>query len=256
MIQTLSSPIKEFNKLKKHPKKIEYIGNINLLYKRKISIVGSRSPNAYTKLYTHQLANELSKRGICIVSGLAMGVDTLAHKGAKSSNTIAVVANGLNIKYPKINTKLIDDIEENGLILSQFASNESAKPYTFVQRNELVVALGECLIITQADLNSGTLRSAQFALKQNKQIFVLPHRINESLGTQELLKNNQAKAIYNLEDFLNQFGEITIQNNDEVLEFIKKDNLYESAYERFGNKLFEYELEGKITINNGHISVV
>ena len=144
------------------------------LNKRKISIVGTRRPNSYTKEFTYKLASKLSDANVCIVSGAAMGVDAIAHQGATSNNTIAVVANGLDIRYPSVNKNLIVDIEKNGLILSAYKENEKARNYTFVLRNEIVVALGEILIVTQADINSGTLSSVEYALKMGKKVYTLP----------------------------------------------------------------------------------
>ena len=247
--------IKELNNISQNIEELFYIGNQDLLNSKKISIVGSRKPNSYTKLLTHKLSYELSKRGITIISGAAMGVDAIAHNACHDMKTIAVVANGLHIKYPSVNKKLIEKIEKKGLMLSQFEAKQKARNYTFVQRNELVVALGEILIITQADLNSGSLRSAQFAKKLNKQIYVLPHRLNESLGTQALLKKGEAKAIYDVEEFVNQFGEQT-QKQDDFIEYCKGNPTYEEAFLNYEEELLTYELEGRVSINNGYVTVV
>lgn len=254
MIKKIDFEIEEFNKISSNLT-LTYIGNTSLLHKQKVSIVGTRRPSNYTKTFTHKLSNELSKRGITIVSGAAMGVDAVAHRATQNANTIAVIANGLDIRYPSINKKLIEEIEQHGLMLSQYKEGEKARNYTFVQRNELVVALGEVLIITEADLNSGSLRSAQFAIKQNKPIYVLPHRLGESLGTQKLIHDGFAQAIYDINTFLDSFGTIT-QEEDEILLFCKNNPSYEQAFSQFEDKLLEYELEGKITINNGYITVV
>src|SRR5574344_2027073 len=184
MINLVNFKIDELNLMKKYPQELYYIGNLELLKKRKISIVGTRRPNSYTKEFTHKL----SSNNICIVSGAAMGVDSIAHSAAGSNNTIAVVANGLDIRYPSVNRNQIADIEKNGLIISSFKEGEKARNYTFVLRNEIVVSLGEKLIVTEADLNSGSITSVEFALKQKKDIYVLAHRINDSLGTNNLLK--------------------------------------------------------------------
>ena len=100
------------------------------------------------------------------------------------------MANGLNIRYPAINEKLIKSIEEKGLVLSTYKDEQKARNYTFVQRNEIVVALGEILIVTQADLKSGTLSSIKYALEMGKEVYTIPHHINESLGTQDLLEKD------------------------------------------------------------------
>jgi len=178
MIKKIDFHIPEFDLMKKYPNDIFYLGNCSLLKNKKISIVGTRKPISYTKNFTYTLSSKLYEANITIVSGAAMGVDAIAHKAAINS-TIAVMANGLDIQYPSINKNLIKDIEQFGLTLSTYAPSTKARPYTFVQRNELVVALGDVLIITQADINSGSLRSAEFALKMGKQIYVLPHRIND-----------------------------------------------------------------------------
>ncbi|NCB14485.1 MAG: DNA-processing protein DprA, partial [Erysipelotrichia bacterium] len=132
MISKINFKIDELSSMKKYPSELFYIGNTELLKKKKISIVGTRRPSSYTKEFTYKLASKLSDAGICIVSGAAMGVDSIAHQGAKSINTIAVVANGLDIRYPSVNKNLIIDIEKNGLMLSAYKEAEKARNYTFV----------------------------------------------------------------------------------------------------------------------------
>lgn len=257
MISSIDFYIDELASMKKYPNELFYIGNIELLKKRKVSIVGTRRPTSYTKEFTYKLASKLSHAGICIISGAAMGVDALAHQGANSNNTIAVVANGLDIRYPSVNKNLIIDIEKNGLILSAYKEKEKAKNYTFVLRNEIVVALSEFLIVTQADIDSGSLSSVNYALKMGKTVYTLPHRINESLGTQELVKKGLIKVIYDIDEFIeNVCGIKNIKVEDEVLEFCKNNPSYESAISKYPNKIFEYELEGKIKIENGKVIII
>lgn len=200
------------------------------------------------------MTSKLSEYGVCIVSGAAMGVDAIAHQGAKSNNTIAVVANGLNIKYPSVNKNLIIDIEKNGLVLSTYKEDEKAKNFTFVLRNELVVALGDILIVTEADINSGSLTSIEFALKMKKEIYTIPHRLNESLGTQKLIEKNLIKVIYDIDEFVENISQKKAENiQDEILLFCETNPSYENAITKFKDKIFEYELEGKIIIRNGKI---
>ena len=246
--------LKALELMKKRPKELFYKGNLELLDKKIVSIVGTRRPNNYTKDFTYKLAKALSKRGVVVASGAAMGVDAIAHMGAGANNTIAVMANGLDIKYPSVNKSLIEEIEKNGLTLSFFKEGFRATKWSFVARNKLVVALGSCLIVTEADLNSGSLRSVEYALGMNREIYVLPHRLNESLGTNNLLKNNQAKAIYNIEEFANRFGEIK-SKDDEFLEYLKQNPSLEDALKKFGDRIYEAELEGIITIEYGEIKV-
>lgn len=259
MIHILDDTYNSFSQYNTLFQTLYYIGNPLLLLERKIAIVGTRHPNIYTQTMTRQLSLELSKRNMIIVSGAAMGVDALAHQSCLNSKTIAVVANGLDIRYPAVNKNLIKNIEQQGLMLSAFQLGHQARAYNFVQRNELVVAMSEAVIITQADLNSGSLTSAKFAQKHNKPIYVLPHRLHESLGTQELLHQGLAQPIYNLDDFCNTFSKQKDYQNikeDSLLDFCKKNPSYEKAYEKFEDTLLEYELEGKIRVNNGFITVV
>ncbi len=252
MPNTINFHIKELDSMKNYPKELFYKGNTNLLQNRKVSIVGTRKPSQYTVQLTHKISNELSKRDITIVSGVAMGVDAIAHKAAGSSNTIAVIANGLDIRYPAVNTKLIKEIEEKGLILSAYKEKEKARNYTFVHRNEIVVSLGEVLIVTQADEKSGSLRSIDYALKMGKKVYTIPHRLNESKGTQALVAKGLIEPIYNLENFFNNFGKIK-KACDELSSYLNTFPTYDEALKKYGDKILELELEGKIQISNGSI---
>lgn len=258
MINKIDFEINELKSMKKYPKELFYIGNTKLLQKRKISIVGTRHPINYTKEFTHKLSSSLSSHGFCIVSGVALGVDAIAHNSAGFDNTIAVVANGLDIRYPAVNKNLITNIENQGLVLSAYKEGEKARNYTFVLRNEIVVALGEVLIVTQADEKSGTLTSVEYALKMGKKVYTLPHRINESLGTQKLVQKGLIEVIYNINEFIEKICGIKIKENqkDKILEFCSTNPNYEEAFSKFPNKLFEYELEGKIEIKNGKVYVL
>jgi DNA processing protein len=238
-------------------KELFYIGNLELLKSRKVSIVGTRKPNVYTQTKTKTLASKLSMAGVCIVSGGAMGVDAIAHSSAGVDNTIAVVANGLDIRYPSVNKKLIEQIENNGLMLSSFEVGHIARNYNFVQRNEIVVALGEVLVVAQADIDSGSMRSVEFALKEGKEIYVLPHRLDDSEGTNTLLKNGLAKAIYDIDDFVGMFGNVALSHvQDEFLDYCKINPTYDDAVCKFGSKVFEYELLGNIEVKNGIITKI
>ena len=199
------------------------------------------------------LAQALTKRGVCVVSGAAMGVDAIAHEGAGVENTIAVVANGLDIRYPVVNQKLIEAIENNGLILSQFKDNFRATGWSFVVRNELVVALGDILIVTEADLGSGSMRSVEYALKMGKEIFVLSHRIDESLATNALLNEEKATAIHDIESFVSRFGQVPQEElaKDDFFYFCQNSPTFDESIEKFGERVYEAELEGLITIQQG-----
>lgn len=251
--------ITELEAMKKYPKELYAIGNLELLNRPKVSIVGTRRPTGYTKDFTLNLAKSLASRGVCVVSGVAMGVDALAHTGAGYANTIAVVANSLDIRYPAINRHLIEGIEKEGLMLSQYAPTFKATPWSFVVRNEVVVALGDVLVVTQADLKSGSMRSVEFALKMGKEIYVFPHRLDESMGTNELLEKGLAKPIYNIEEFSNRYGVIPKDEaigKDEFFYFCQTSPTLDEAVSKFASRVYEAELLGEIRIENGIVRLM
>lgn len=256
MIEQIDFEIPELKSMKKYPSSLYYKGDLSLLQRRKISMVGSRHLNAYARNFTHMLASKLAKRGVCIVSGGAIGCDAIAHKAAGAQNTIMVAATGLDKRYPAINKNLIAQIEEDGLVLSQFAPKTPSNRYNFPLRNEIVVALGEVLIVTYAEEKSGTMHSVEFAKKMGKEIYVLPHRIGESEATNKLLAEGIAQAIYDVDDFVTSLcGETSTktQEKDSFLEFCRSFPTYEEALKRFPQRVFEAELAGEIEVSNGRI---
>ena len=254
----MTQEIPELCSMKKYPPKLSYSGNQELLYRPKVSIVGTRRPSAYTKEYTHKLAKALSSRGVVIVSGGAMGVDAIAHNGAQSHETISVLATGIDIKYPAVNRGMLEDIEKSGgLLLSQFEDGFKATQWSFVLRNELVVALGEILIITEADENSGSIRSAEYAQKMGKQIYTIPHPLNRSSGTNALLQNDEAKCIYDIEQFASMYGTANTRIiKDEFYYMCQKTPTLDTAISKFGERVYEAELEGIVKIENGLVYLV
>jgi DNA processing protein len=249
VIKEITIDIKQFSSLKKPPSTIYGVGNDSLLKTKMVSIVGTRRPMTYTKEQTLKLSKAFSSIGYTVVSGAAMGVDAIAHKGALP-NTIAVMANSLDIYYPKINQSLIKEIYNQGLAISEYPTTTKATKYSFVIRNRLVVALGEVLIITEADLDSGTIRSAQIAKEIGREIYVLPHRLEQSRGTQKLLEEGDAKLITDIDTFVAKFGKVKKEPLSKDQLFFQKNPTLDEALKYYGDKLYEYELEGKIEIKN------
>ena len=247
--EVLANLPSEFMQLSDTPTKIFYRGNPDLLNRTKVSIVGSRKAYPYSRSIITSLANELAKRDVCVVSGGAMGIDAIAHEGA-FPNTIAVLANGLDIIYPKVNKKLLHKMSTDSLLISEYADTVEARAYSFVLRNRLVVALGEVLVLAQADLNS--MRSAEYALKMGKKIYVLPHRLGESEGSMKLLNEKKAELITDIKAFADMFGKVE-EDKDAFLTFCKKEPSYEEALAYDAQKLFEYELSAKIKVVAGRV---
>lgn len=251
--------IPELFSMKSYPKQLFYDGKVELLKRKKVSIVGSRKPTKYSRIYTQKISSLLAKDGVCIVSGGAMGIDAAAHLGAGASNTIAVLPCGIDMRYPAINKNLLNEIQNSGLLLSQFEEGFCAAAWSFVVRNELVVALGDVLIVGEADLGGGTMRSVEFALKMGKKIFVLPQRLDESSGSNRLLKDGRAEAIYDVEEFVSRFS--TCRNvlpkiEDEFALYCATNPTYDEAVSIFPQRVFEAELSGDIKVENGRVFVL
>ncbi|MCF6310579.1 MAG: DNA-processing protein DprA, partial [Sulfurimonas sp.] len=129
-----------------------------------------------------------------------------------------------------------------------------ANPWSFVVRKELVVALGDVLVVGEAELNSGTMRSVEFALKMEKEIFVLPQRLGESEATNRLIKENKAKVIYDIDEFVSKFSTCnTLHVENEFTKFCNTNPTYDDALKKFPVRVFEAELNGEIDIVNGRI---
>jgi len=256
MIEKIDFHIKELENMKIYPNELFFLGNTELLQRRKISIVGSRKISQYSRTQIGLLSQLFAKHGFVIVSGAAMGTDTVAHLNAGASNTIGVAGTGLDKRYPALNKKLIENIETKGLMLSQFAPSTESFPSNFPKRNEVVVALGEILIVSECELKSGTMHSINFAKAMGKDIYVLPQRLGESQGTNHLLENGFAKPIYNIEKFVSEIsGKKIVKTTDPILEYFQTNPLYDEAITKYPNETFEYELSGKIVIENGIVTL-
>ncbi|MDX1294749.1 MAG: DNA-processing protein DprA [Sulfurimonadaceae bacterium] len=255
MMQLLEGRLNELEQMHRYPDTLYAIGNTGLLKRPKISIVGTRRPTPYTKQLTAELSSKLSRVGICIVSGAAMGVDGIAHQNSMSGGTIAVMGNGLDIRYPAINKELIAAIERYGLCLSQFEPGFKATNWSFVVRNEIVAALGEALIVTQADPGSGSLRSVEFAVQMGKPIYVLPQRIGESDGTNQLVNDGLAEVIYDIDAFVGRYAKAALTSGDPFLEYCGSNPTFEEAVVKFGQKVYDYELDGIIKVVNGKVEI-
>lgn len=245
----------EFKDLSSPPQKLFYKGRLSLLDNaHKIAIVGTRKPNPYTKTFIATLASKVSYSGGVVVSGGALGVDILAHTNA-FPHTIMFSPSSLEILYPKSNAGMISKMMEQALVLSEYEKDYMPHKYSFLDRNRLVIALAQAVIIPQADLYSGSMQSAKIALELGRPIYVLPHRIGESEGTNTLLKQNLARAIYSVDEFIKSLFDNPEQRQetDEILEFCALAPSFEEALEKFGSVIYEYELEGKIIREAGII---
>ena len=183
-------------------------GNLDLLKQKCLAIVGSRNSNSYGNAVSYHFGKEISKNGITIVSGLAKGIDKMAHLGALSETgkTIAILGNGMDIVYPSENQFLYEQIFKEGLILTEFIMGTRPNAIHFPMRNRLISGLGEGLLVVQASHNSGSLITANFALEQGKEVYAIPGNINDPLseGTNRLIQDG-AKMVLEIGDILTDF---------------------------------------------------
>lgn len=204
----------------KKPKALYYAGTLPETRLPSVAIVGTRKPTSYGKEITTRFAGELSRKGVVVVSGLALGIDALAHTAALEAGgtTIAILGNGLPDIYPATNRGLAERIiEHGGAIMSEYEPHETAKSWTFLECNRIVSGLADAIIITEAAQRSGTLNTAMHALEQGKDVFVVPGNITSpmSAGCNHLIKQ----------------GATPITSSDDVLEIIAPELLSKDTAE-------------------------
>ena len=190
------------------PKKLYMKGNLELLNHPIISIVGSRSCSENGKNLARKFAYELSQCGITIASGLAKGVDTVAHLYSykEKGKTIAILPNGFNHIFPKENVGLYEKVLDNGgLVISEYSPDIKAKSQYFLERNRIVSGFSLGVLVVEAAYRSGTSVTAKFAKIQGKKVFALPHEIWDlhGVGTNRLIKNG-ATLVTCVEDILDE----------------------------------------------------
>ena len=201
---------KEFFRLYDFPFVIFYRGNKELLlFKRKISIVGSRNNTSYSEESLEIIVPHLVKNYFLIVSGLAYGVDSLAHEKAIKNGgfTIGVIAHGHNIIYPEKSRYLYKELEKRYLIISEYVPTSPIRKYKFLERNRLVAGLSSSLLVTEAAKKSGTSRTVDFALDLGNSVFCLPGKFGAKMSwaMNEYIREG-AILVNKLEDFGEELG--------------------------------------------------
>lgn len=190
----------------KPPKKVYVMGTLPDSRRPTVAVVGSRKPTAYGKEVTYRIAYDLAARGIVIVSGLALGIDAIAHRAALDAGgtTLAVLGNGLPIIQPHTNRQLAQDIiKGGGAIMSEYEPETHALIFQFLERNRIISGLSDAVLITEAAQRSGTLSTAARALEQNREVFVVPGNITSpmSAGCNQLIRQG-ATPVTTAEDII------------------------------------------------------
>ena len=194
------------------PKQIYTLTNNweDILCRPKVAIVGSRKVTPYGIATTKQIASELALAGVVIISGLAYGVDALAHQAALDAGgiTVAILPTALDAIYPRRHTQLARTIVENrGALISEYDSGSTPFKWNFVERNRIVSGFADILVVTEAAAKSGTLHTADFALDQGREVFAVPGNITSptSEGTNNLIKAG-AQPLTSTQDILVYLG--------------------------------------------------
>lgn len=190
-------------------KQLYYLGNPDCTGPS-VAIVGTRRPTTYGIAVTTALAEGLAKRRVCIISGLALGIDALAHKGALNvgGRTVAVLANGLDTITPASHRQLaLSILKQNGALLSEYEPGIPPLQFRFLERNRLVAGLADTLIVTEAGRRSGTMNTVMHALSQGKEVYAVPGNISSpmSAGCNTLIEQG-ATPLVDIELFIDRFA--------------------------------------------------
>lgn len=182
----------------------------NLLQKPCLTVVGSRKVSPYGREITNRLVTDVSRAGVVIVSGLAFGVDALAHKAALEARgpTIAVLPTSIDNIQPASHRQLAESIvEQGGTLISEYPSGAFVQKWNFVQRNRIASGLSQAVLITEAGERSGTLHTASFALEQGREVLAVPGNVTSptSIGTNNLIKIG-ATPVTTSDDILQVLG--------------------------------------------------
>lgn len=209
------------------------IGNTNLLnHKKIVAIVGSRDCSEYGRKYARIFASELAKKDICIISGLALGIDTAAHFGASNEigKTIAVLGGGLNDIYPKENQWLFNQIlQKNGCVITEYSDRESTNKANFPKRNRIISGIADAVLVVEASKRSGSRITARYAKEQGKKVYCIPNSLDSIniAGIRELIMDG-AKIITSPSQLISDLYSTNKEKNNEENTIILNDEKEET----------------------------
>lgn len=239
----------KLRQIKNPPQKLYAIGNVELLQKQSLAIVGTRHITEYGIQNCKYFAREIVKKEIPIVSGMAIGTDTIAHKTALAygGETIAVLPCGFNSIYPKENTTLFENIiQKGGLVVTEYSPKTNAKSERFLQRNRIVSALSEGVLIIEAAHRSGTSVTAKLAYSQGKVVMALPGRLDDSygVGVNKLIQEG-AKLVTDIDDVICNFpqfrNKLGKNNSEKQLSFWDVKEEYQEIVQILQNETLSVE---------------
>lgn len=189
-----------------------------------ISVVGTRRPTPYGRQVAEEVSAQLARNRICVVSGLARGVDAIAHRAALQAGgrTIAVLACGLDIVYPPEHLRLAREIAENGALVSDYPLGTQPRGDYFPRRNRILSGMSLGVLVVEGDLKSGALITARFAVEQNREVFAIPGSIfsPQSRGTNAIIQRGEAKLVQSVEDILEELNLTMVPKQLEMTEIV------------------------------------
>ncbi len=193
------------------------LGTVEETDERAIAVVGTRKPSDYGRRVAYRIASELAASGFTVVSGLAEGIDTAAHKGALDSGgrTFAILGCGLDVIYPRSNKELARRIADNGALLTEFPLSTKPQAWHFPQRNRIISGMSLAVVIVEAPLNSGALITADWAAEQGREVFVVPGPVDQPSfeGNHRLLREG-ARVFTSVADMLDELGVMTLPKTE------------------------------------------
>lgn len=224
-----------------------------------VAIVGSRRATYYGKQVAERLAYELSRAGVAIISGLAYGVDAMAHKGAlrAGGHTVGVLGCGVDIVYPQDNLKYYREMAKKGALVSEFPIGTKPLPGNFPARNRIISGLSQGVLVVEARQRSGALITVDYALEQGRDVFAIPGNINQpcSYGTNTLIKEG-AKLVMKVEDILEELPDYIMSPKSETLS-MQLDFLETQVYNALDSEAKHIDEIANITgLNMGQLSSI
>lgn len=192
------------------PTMLYYRGTADLNNKKTISIIGTRTNTDYGKQITEQIVEELKEQNVTIVSGLAFGIDAIAHKAAVKNNlsTVGVLAHGLDSIYPAQHKTLAKEMLLNGGLLTEFKKNTNADKHNFPRRNRIVAGIADATIVIETASKGGSMITAELAFNYNRDLFAVPGKITDSksAGCLKLIQQNKAALFTTTQQMLEELG--------------------------------------------------
>ncbi len=203
-----------------------------------LAVVGTRNPSVYGKQITEEIVSELAKNRITVISGLAKGIDTIAHQSALDAGgrTVAVMGGGLDSVYPAENANLARCILKNGALISEYAPGTKPRPENFPRRNRIMSGLCLGVLVIEAGETSGSLITAHLAFEQDREVFALPGSVLSpaSIGTNKLIMEGTARLVRNASDILQELNLTAVAEHLEVKEIIPASDTEAVILKRLG----------------------